>query len=558
MSFREYNSTVQVRILNKFGHIKGVQLLRIRNLLHSRTFLLTILILALWVLSEGAAGWHYYAFRDDWFAMGRAATWGEGSRWLFYLSNRLDSYRPLSFLVITEVWSRFWPHITVVAAIIVFLLFWSVLLWRKVLSEIFSAPFWAFVLVVLWLPLTNEGQYWITAANGIVLGLWFLGWAGLFLVRYALQGQKIAWILATLAFLAADLCYEQYWFGVFVLTAALLWQVRSRWWPTVLASPALALVLTAVWYLSHTTGMKHNGKVSNHSLAGVVRSFHLIVPQISTIWGREMISAWTESWHWDHTPGIWMASVLVLAAALALLVFIVYTQPPDQAAHNPSAVPGVLALSGILWVAASYAPWLITHYDWVADRSVTVAAPGVGLIAEALLLWLSTRRSRAVMVITAAAVMTLSAISVNLRGQDIRAYVAANSFSANIGRTVNRALALHNAQNANLTVIDPSEDFAPWTYAYHDHISTVWDADWGVQDMLEDLAPNTHHDHVQVIWPGDFVTKANSSDNIGIVLTTHIPDQAMITRLGVRQGIVVQYRDTWPRPQIVESRWFSR
>jgi hypothetical protein len=530
--------------------------LRIRKLFHSRTFWITLVVLVLWAFSEGAAGWQYHAFRDDWFALGRAATWRENSRWAFYLNNRLNAYRPLSFLVIIEVWSRFWPHITIVAAAIVSLMIWSALLWRRVLSQIFSAPFWAFVIVMLWLPLTDEGQYWITAANGIVLGLWFLGWAGLFLLRYAQRGKISWWIFATAAFLAADLCYEQYWFSVFVLTGALIWRFRKHW-AGVLASPVLALTLTAGWYLDHTAGMAHNGKVSNHTLAGIVHSAHLIFPQVGAIWGPEMLAAWSESLRWVYTPWIWLVCIVLLSAVLAALILSIYAKSILETEPRPRSLPVILAASGVLWVAASYLLWLMTHYDWVADRSVTVAAPGVGLVVEGMFLWLVSVRSRLVMSLSAVAMAILTAAMVNLRGQDIRAYVAANSFSAQVGHVVVHALNDHGLPNANLTVLDPTEDFAPWTYAYHDHISTSWDSDWALQDMLEDMAPGTIHYHVQILWPGDPIVKANNHGNTAVVLTTRFPTEKMIVNLGLHHGLVVQYEDQWPRPEILRVRWFQ-
>ncbi|SMC03927.1 hypothetical protein SAMN00768000_1360 [Sulfobacillus thermosulfidooxidans DSM 9293] len=76
---------------------------------------LASILLILWMLSEFMARRQYHPFRDDWFTLGFPNFWAGGNRWQFYLDHHLDAYRPLSFLIDIELWSRFWPHEVVVA-----------------------------------------------------------------------------------------------------------------------------------------------------------------------------------------------------------------------------------------------------------------------------------------------------------------------------------------------------------------------------------------------------------------------------------------------------------
>ncbi|HBQ95002.1 MAG: hypothetical protein M1294_04120 [Firmicutes bacterium] len=533
--------------------------------LRNRAWIIIILLLGLWLLSEGIAGWQYHPFRDDWFTLGYPNFWHGGSRWEFYLSYHLDSYRPLSFLVDIELLSRFWPHLTIVAAMILALMFWTVLLWRRALSQLWGLPFWGFAVLMLWLPLTDEGQYWITASVGIVLGLWFLGWAWVFLARFVQDelptSRRIWWVVMTLAFLAADLCYEQYWFSVIGLMAVVALKYRRQWLP-LLASPVLSLMLTAFWYLSHSSGMRDNGKVANHSVASVIHSLHLILPQIITIWGSEELDALKLGVHFDRVPGWWLILAAVLGLGAIVLAMADYMTGRAELANGPNGStrawnrPWSLIVGGIIWAVASYFPWLVTHYDWVADRSVTVAAPGIALVGEAILAYagkIPWRLFRAAVI----GVLTFLLVALlNLRAQDIMAYNAANAFSGKLGVRVLAILNQHHLKEGHLTVADPTWTFAPWTYTYHDHISTAWDANWAVHYMLADLSHGRNLYQVTELWPQDPEHKAPSFKDTGVILTPARPSLDMVTRMDVHQAVVVQYQDQFSSLRIVQVKWY--
>ena len=143
--------------------------------LRNRAWIIIILLLGLWLLSEGIAGWQYHPFRDDWFTLGYPNFWHGGSRWEFYLSYHLDSYRPLSFLVDIELLSRFWPHLTIVAAMILALMFWTVLLWRRALSQLWGLPFWGFAVLMRCLLPTKDNtgsrrRWGLSSACGFLAG----------------------------------------------------------------------------------------------------------------------------------------------------------------------------------------------------------------------------------------------------------------------------------------------------------------------------------------------------------------------------------------------------
>ena len=534
--------------------------------LKNRAWIIILLLLGLWLLSEGISGWQYHAFRDDWFTLGYPNFWHGGSRWQFYRSYRLDSYRPLSFLVDIELLSRFWPHITIVAAMILAFMFWSAMMWRQAFSRLWGLPFWGFVPLMLWLPLTDEGQYWITASVGIVLGLWFLGWAWLFLARFV-QDQRsslsrsLGWIAMTLAFLGADLCYEQYWFSVIGLMAVIALKYRRQWLP-LLASPLLSLMLTALWYLAHSSGMRANGKVANHSLAAVMHSLHLILPQIAAIWGSEELDALKLGAHFGRVPGWWLILAVVLGLSTVFLAMMDYQNNHVDFAAVQSRLkgaansPAILILGGIIWTVASYLPWLMTHYDWVADRSVTVCAPGIALIGEAIVVYVGKTGWRPVRAGIVGVLTFLLVALLNLRAQDIKAYNVANTFSAKLGNQVLSILNHHHLKGGSLTVADPTWTFAPWTYTYHDHISTAWDANWGVLLMLADLSHGHNLYRVTELWPQDPRHKAPSFQNTGVILTSARPSLIMVTRMHVHQAVVIQYQDLYPSPRIRRVKWY--
>ncbi len=539
---------------------------QLRRYFENHLWMIILLLLALWILSEGIAGWQYHPFRDDWFTLGYPNVWHGGSRWQFYLSYHLYAYRPLSFLIDIEILSRFWPDIAVVAAMILALLFWSAMLWRRAFSAMWGLPFWGFVPLMLWLPLTDEGQYWITASLGIVLSLWFLGWAWALLARFvhgagSSRLRLLRWMAMTLAFLAADLCYEQAWFSVIGLMAIIAFKYRKQWLP-LLASPVLALMLTAFWYLSHSKGMRANGKVANHSLASVIQSLHNILPQISAIWGSEELDALKLGVHFGRVPGWWLLLVVVLASAAVWGAMANYKHrqivPGNAQKGSPEERRSLelLVIGGIIWALASYLPWLMTRYDWVADRSVSVAAPGIALIGEVIVFYVSRIGWRGVRTVAVMVLSFLLVALVNLRAQDILAYNAANTFSAKVSMRVLKLLDQHHLRRGNLTVADPTWTFVPWTYTYHDHISTAWDANWAVHYMLADLSRGANLYRVTELWPHDPVHKAPSFQDTGVILTPNRPALSMVKRMDVHQAVVIQYQDGSSSPRILRVKWY--
>lgn len=501
---------------------------------------------ALWVLLPSAVGWRYYPFRDDWAWFGRP-NFEPAGRWGFYLAYHLDAYRPLSFLLDTQVWARFWPHLTPVSAIMAGLAFLTAFVFQKAFHHVFSAPMWSVPVALLWWPLLIEGQYWLAAAAAMVPALLLLAVGVTWTVRShrgATPSAAVGWrVAAAAAFLASDLCYEQQWMpGLLVMIAVAAKAPRGRKWADLLTA-VVPLGLTATWYLAHAAGVTADGKRPVASLSAVLHAATATGAQMGQLFGPVMIRAFGQAVQWP-TPLSWALAGIILAGGMvvALAVWPSYRRDEPSGAEPPLR----LALYGLAWIGASYSPWLLTRYFWVADRSVYVAAPGIGLVLEAVIILLTRAFHRTPWrwTIPIGAGLALAAM-MSLHVQDLWAYRQANRFDQALGRMT--LAALHRARippRSPVLVVADTKTFVPWADPYHDFVSTAWSVPWGVHLMWFDLSRGRDDYPVTMVWRGQPVAAPAAYQ---VVLTTHVPSPARCPLTGV-PCLVLQYHDPWPGP----------
>lgn len=504
-------------------------------------------LVALWILSNGANGWNYSPFRDDWEFLGRVASWPYGTRSQYYIAHQLLAYRPLSFLIDVQAWSRLWPHITIAWALLLTTMLIVVLAARSLASSQTNQSFWFASIVWLLWPGVVEGQAWVVGATGIVPSLLFL-LVGFWLILKGIAAKTGRWIWASgagIAFLISDLCYEQSWFAAFVIVAVIAWRYK-RQSPLVLIPPFVALGVTGIWYASHQSGLGHNGKTPILSLNQLNQVLHLVGPQLAIIWGSQQFNAWREafsltlqSWGW------WLAVILCIVAIL-------FGSFPKRTLHDTTTMGFGLVGVGILWWTASYLPWLFTRYGWVADRSITISGLGLGLVIEGV--WILMRKYAGHWgQWTGVSLMAVILIgSANLRANDIKAYAMSGKLDLQLAKVTRRVLLDHHIDGGTIVSWTPASTWVPWDYYGQDHISSTWSAPWGIQLMLEDLSKGREHFTVL-----SAPLPIKESPGVGLVITSHAPKASDLAQAQTSRGLVLEVALSGHTPRLIGWQWFN-
>ena len=506
-------------------------------------------LIVVWILANGAHGWYYGLFRDDWEFLGRAATWPYGTRTEYFFAHQLTAYRPLSFLLDVEVWSRLWPHETLVWALLLITMVITVFWARSMASQETGQPLWLASAVWLFWPGVVEGQSWIVGATGIVPSLFFLV-AGFWFLLGVIHNKTPMWVWtigAGISFLVSDLCYEQSWFAAFVIVAVIVYRYRQKFW--LLATPPLvALGITGWWYAIHQTGLRYNGKKPILSLQELNHTLHILVPQFGVIWGSQLVAAWREAFTMTMEPWYWWTEITL---AVGLMILATWTRHKDSWSVKSG---GILIGVGMAWWIAAYLPWFLTRYGWIADRSITVSAVGLGLILEGF--WILLRHVFGVFGriggVLALALILLG--GANLRALDINAYARSDQLDLQLATTAHRVLTAHHITHGILTSFTPVNSWVAWDYYGQDHISSTWSAPWGVQLMLEDLSGG--RDLFKVLAPTSPASDL-TRHMVGLVVTRHRPRAIDLAQADAVRGLVFQVSLSHHNPHLIRWAWFN-
>ncbi len=495
-------------------------------------------LVLVWIASALAGGFHYFPYRDDWVYLGWAARWPTG-RWGFYVAHGLYGYRPLSFLVDVEVWSRFWPHATIPWAIVMALMLAAALAGRRLIARTTGRPFWLGTAMILLWPGAVEGQYWIAAASGIVLSLaaavaagWALAWAA--------EGRGRGWWWAAgLALLAADLSYEQIWGPGVVLTLAVVVHYRQPL-RRALAVAVTPLVLTGAWYVAQRATLAGNGKDPVRSWAAFHAEATLVDGHFAALWGQVVWQAFAQAF---AAPAMGWSWWLLIGGGTSLVMLT--ARQGGASAAPPAAVWMGL---GLAWMVASVAPWYGTTYGWVSVRSVATTVVGLGFMAEGLLLWLAAHGARWAPELLALLVGAMLVSGASLRAEDVHAYQVTGQMDRVVAARILSAFSAHGVHHGAVALGTPVLRWVPWLYPFADHITSTASFGPALQVMLGDL---THgRDTLTFVPPG--TPPPPHATGIAIVATPVRSHTIQVS--GVSRGVVIRV-SLHPRPRVVQVLW---
>lgn len=144
-----------------------------------------------------SAGFDYFLTLDDYIQYGGYPLYENVSH--VFLNIGTIKNRPLASLLDPLFWGEFFPDMWVALLILGVVYFFSAKLFTFVLEKcnIYITPF--FYAVYLFLPLTFEGTYWLSASTRVVVGLFMTALSAYFLVSY-IRGKKAQRLLLYILF----------------------------------------------------------------------------------------------------------------------------------------------------------------------------------------------------------------------------------------------------------------------------------------------------------------------------------------------------------------------
>ncbi len=512
---------------------------------------------AVWVATTLSAGFYYRPYRSDWVLLGRAATWPHGIPWQFLVAHAFSSDRPLSLLVDVELLARFWPAATIPWAIIMAVMLVAVLMGRRLVERVTGQGFWLGAAIVLLFPAVVEGQYWITAASGIVLSLWLVvlgAWAAYLALQAAPRSAYGWWVASAVALLLADLCSEQVWLPSLLVLAALAWRGRSHWIRGVLPAAA-ALGATGAWYGVQAAALGAHGPHAVHTLAQFRHEARLVDPQLAALWLHTVWQGFGQAWQGlAAAPGLGVGGWWWIAVAGGTVMVVAAAIWPETTPPKGSHALG-WASFGVAWGVLSVVPWYLTTGGFASARAATTTVVGVAFLAEAAVLLAVRAHPTAGRVAAGVLVAAMLLLGASLRAQDVQAYQQSGRLDASLMLTALAALHQEGIHGGVLVSYVEPVTWVPWDYYFGSHIESSLRSASALGAGLEDLSGGRDTFAVTSAQGGPPAHVPVGA--VGIVVELAAPQASALGLAHTARGLVIQVSLLRGEPHIVQAAWFA-
>jgi MFS family permease len=485
----------------------------------------------------------------------------------------MDNYatRPLGVLMNVQIFSRFWPHLDVVALLISLLVLAVAALFCQVARKEFRLPMWGLLVGLLWWPVAVEGQYWLGAATLIVPGMLFLALGMYFIAAYRDEAvasrRRVFWILGFTFTLASFLSYEQYWFCGLGALLAMAWRGRNRRWQSAAAGFA-AMASTALWYLG--LGALHSvpARKPPDSISAILSNVHEIGGQLADIWGPVTWQAFARPPMISRSDFPLLLVILLMAICAVWLMGKEYKQYKYIQSINPRKIVCVLG-AGFVWIVLSFAPWLITSYQYISLRSVFIAAPGIGLMIEGfvcLAVFLFNMMIRAAALKKCLSAISMAVLSaalcclVLIHVSEVRSYVAAGRFDMQVGQKIAGALEKWGYTEEPVALRHDHYVFLPGGFFYHEHIMSSWSSGWAGADALSGLSHGRLQNPVEIIRSDEKIgslARDEKEERAWVIITDNDKCTSMQKKFNLSPCVVIRYRAKGPELEVVDSQIYE-
>lgn len=433
-------------------------------------------------------GFAYYPQLDDYIQFDKYARFAPLGEMIERLG--LLASRPLAGIADIALWSKFWGDGMIVAvALIAALWVGSAMLFRRVFDRLFGCGALFSVLYLL-LPLNFEGTYWLSAANRIVVGMFFCALALWCYLRVLESGRwyGVGLVLAQ----ALSFCfYEQTLAlcGGAVLGLGLIALTRRRWRLRALWGGATLVNLAAYFAF---TGANATGTLAERMqlvLPWHEGYFTYFLPQLT----EQLRSAFFGGGFYTLTRGTarglaliadggWWYLALFLVIAVGVGAFAALPAGENSRATRRIGPIWLGLAYAALLVVASISPFFVVGNPWFSLRGTVPALAGLALLADLTVRACFGRHARLAGRTAAAlaAVLTLvCGIAAVSELHDYRETYRNDQIALEaIAETLDGAEGKIGILNLNPSALPEQNCF------YHEHIHGVTESAWAMQGAL--------------------------------------------------------------------------
>lgn len=253
---------------------------------------------ALYLCRYAAYGFVYYPLLDDhiqyyWYPQ------IEGTVQNVFLHIGTISTRPLAGIFDVYVWGWLYIHapwsILFLTAVLNLL---GIYFLKRVLEDIGIGVGSVFYLLLLFLPVGFEAQYWLSASSRVIVGVFFTGLSLVLFQRYT-RARRWYWLALFAAVQLASYCfYEQTAILSFLLCCAYFYKTKQNWklYLIPLANGCIIgiyyLLMRNVGALSGRVAGLTLGELGPHLLFMVKELYHVICMGVATLNGNGLVRGW--------------------------------------------------------------------------------------------------------------------------------------------------------------------------------------------------------------------------------------------------------------------------
>lgn len=434
-------------------------------------------------------GFRYYPVLDDFIQYGGYPLYHDLKHVYFEIGTMAT--RPLASLLDPVLWGSMWGHMGIALALVTLLHFLAVYFTERCLSHCdyqMSPLFW---LIVLFLPISAEGSYWISASSRLVVGL-FLAAVSLYcLVRYLKEEKKLFLCLFFPLHLLSYGFYEATAIFSFLGAYFLLlkfWKRAGR--KKLLAFvPVCCMFCLLVYYVAAAHIGAMGSRVSGFAVSGLFGKLWDAGYQLAWIFSKGILQALLRGTCGGlrvlKMQGV--SGVLWLVAAM-VLVILLFWQTKRQEGEVKKKKTAELFFCGVLLFAAPLAPNVLAETVWIPYRNILVSLFGLALMAEPIVRRIF-RRGAGKGILYAVVLLICLVSWVNeydtyrrVSEQDVR-------LAENIAEQLDESV-LRGEKDVIVCLSEVIE--TAQANLYKDHVKSVFAADWSLTGAVRAVTKNVN------------------------------------------------------------------
>jgi hypothetical protein len=453
--------------------------------------------IGLMLLQRGYFGFKYYPVIDDWFLYGGNALYKD--KWNeFIVPNKILALRPFAGLVDSYVIGPFHNHLWVVNIMLIAMLMLATYWFYIVLKQNSIAVGSIFICVLAFLPLGLEATHWMSASARIVFALFFISLNAYFLNLY-IKHQKAFFLVIHI--IAGVFCVGFYELAIpvyILFVFMLLYQNRQSFtkkWIGLL--PIVNLIAIAIYYklnASHPDIAQRGNLISGDWVRHTVDVFSQIF-YVLVIVNLKVIKngfLYAMDLFIQNNDYIYLFLCVVFSVAVGYFSGKKLKRTFDYK---------LSFIVGILLFGAGIAVNLVIAYIRLPIRVVFFSFIGLGIIAEAIVYWISDRFSKkiySVVVTVLIFVFTVTGVG------EIAQYNKTSQIDASIAKALidSEDGTKVCSQQYSTYLFGAKQSYFNTSVQYYEHIKTAIESYGALTGCVKQLTQNPYIENIMPVEDG--------------------------------------------------------